>query len=274
MVDKGSKSAVFPEALTICCLNGFKVQRGSECILPESWNRKKTALLFKFLLVQRQPVPVHVLLNEFWPHLPEKSARHNLAVTVYNLRRVLEPELERGQGSSYILGGSDYLYLNWDLVAFYDVDEFLRKYREGLELLAERQLKSASNAFVQALELYKSDFLADAATEPWIVAERERLQVARIDLLEHLSDTLIKLGHYRKVFEYARCLVQLDPCNEEGHRMIMEALMAVGHRSQAIAQYQFCREILKRERGIEPGALTKELYRRIASGESCQGSPR
>lgn len=274
MVDKGSKSAVFPETLTICCLNGFKVQRGSERILPESWNRKKTALLFKFLLVQRQPVPVHVLLDEFWPHLPEKSARHNLAVTVYNLRRVLEPELERGQRSNYILGGSDYLYLNWDLVAFYDVDEFLRKYREGLELLADGQLTPASRVLTEAIELYKNDFLADAATEPWIVAERERLQVARIDLLEHLSDTLIKLGQYRKAFEYARRLVQLDPCNEEGHRMIMEALMAVGHRSQAIAQYQFCREILKRERGIEPGALTKELYRRIASGESCQGSPR
>jgi len=269
-----NQCALSPPALSIKCLDGFCVKRGRDSILPKSWNRKKTALLFKFLLVYRQQVPVHVLLNEFWPHLPEKSARHNLAVTVYNLRRVLEPELKRGQRSNYILGGSDYLYLNWDLVAFYDVDEFLRKYREGLDLLAEGQLKPASHVLSEALELYKNDFLADAATEPWIVAERERLQVARIDLLEHLSDALIKLGQYRKAFEYARRLVQLDPCNEEGHRMIMEALMAVGHRSQAIAQYQFCREILKRERGIEPGALTKELYRRLASGEGLGSPPR
>jgi DNA-binding SARP family transcriptional activator len=263
-----------PLTLTIWCLNGFRVQRGPEFILPESWNRKKTALLFKFLLVHRQLVPVHVLLNEFWSHLPEKSARHNLAVTVYNLRRVLEPELERGQRSNYILGGSDYLYLNWDLVAFYDVDEFLKRYNQGMDLLAQGLLRPAARALTDALEFYKTDFLLDAASEPWIIAERERLQVARLDLLEHLSEILIKLGQYKKAFEHARHLVQLDPCNEEGHRMVIEALARLGHRSQAIAQYQRCREVLKRERGIEPGPLTEELYRRIASGESCQGSPR
>lgn len=274
MKENDGEVSLYPAALRICCLNGFKVKRGSECITSRSWNRKKTAVLFKYLLICRHQVPVHVLLNEFWPHLPEKAARHNLAVTVYNLRRSLEPDLERGQKSSYILGGVDYLFLNWNLVGFYDVDEFLRKYKEGLELLAAGQFGAASRTLICAEDLYKTDFLADDATQPWIIAERDRLRMARVDLLEHLCDALIKLGQYRKAFEYAQRLIQLDPCNEEGHRMIMEALIAVGHRSQAIAQYQFCREVLKRERGIEPGALTTELYRRIVSGESCQGSPR
>lgn len=270
MVDKGNN---YVQALTIYCLNGFKVQRGSDFVLPESWNRKKTARLFQFLLVHRRPVPVHVVLNEFWPQLPEKAARHNLAVTVYNLRRVLEPELVRGQRSNYILGGNDYLCLNWDLVTFYDVDEYLKRYNDGLVLRSQGLLRMAALALTDALELYKTDFLFPA-TEVWVIVERERLQVARLDLLEHLGEVLIKLGQYQKAFEHASHLVQLDSCNEEGHRMLIEILARLGHRSQALAQYQRCREVLKRERGIEPGPLTKELYRRIASGESCQDSPR
>lgn len=260
--------------LAVYCLNSFQVQRGSTLIPPGGWNRKKTALLFKFLLVYRQPAPVGTLLKEFWPNLPEKAARHNLAVTVYNLRRVLEPELQRGQKSHYIVGGSESLQLDWDQVKFYDVREFLKRRREGLNLFYQGLIHQAVHAFSEALELYKTDFLADATAEAWITVERERLKTAYLDLLEHLSDALIKLNRPRQALECARHLVNLDPCNEEGHRMIMEILAALGHRSQAIAQYHHCRDVLERERGISPGPLTQELYRRIASGENHCGSPR
>ena len=273
LATSSGSSAPTPVELTIYCLNGFQVRRGTNPILPRNWNRKKTAQLFKYLLVAEQPVPVNTLLEEFWPDLKEKAARHNLAVTLYNLRRTLEPERVRGAGSHFVVSLGDYIQLNWDRVAYYDVEKFLRERREGLNFLAQGMLRQAACAFAAAFDVYKTDFLTDTI-EPWAVAKRQRLQTAYLDLLEHLTDTLIKLERHSQAFEYAGHLVQLDPCNEEGHRMLMEILMALGHRSQAIAQYHHCRDILKRERGISPGPLTEELYRRIASGESRQGSLR
>lgn len=254
--------------LSIYCLDGFQVFRGAELIPPRSWNRKKTAQLFKYLVVAYRPVPVVTLLQEFWLHFPETAARHNLAVTLYNLRRVLEPELGPRQESLYIQAQGEFLQLNWDQVAFYDAGEFLRRRRQGLNFLHQGLLSEAVHAFTSAAELYREDFLADAASETWILDERDRLRTAYLDVLEHLGDALIKLGCYGQAYSYAERLVQLDPCVEEGHRMLMQIFLASGHRSRAIAQYRECREILKRQQGVNPGPQTEELYHRIVGGEN------
>ncbi|NLY50664.1 MAG: hypothetical protein GX062_06645 [Firmicutes bacterium] len=258
-------SAALP--LTVRCLDGFQVQCGSNPISIKRWGRKKVSLLFQYLLVARYPVVGANLLEEFWPHLTIKAARHNLAVTLYNLRRVLEPSLQSGEKSNYILYQGDLLQLNWDAIAYYDVDELLTRRREGLRLLDKGMIEEAVSEFESALDIYKLDFLADCVEQPWIADERSRLHNAYLDILEHLSRGLLMLHRYREASQYADCLVRFNPSCVEGHRVLMEAQMALGHRSRALIQYQLCCEILEREWGIGPSPKTRELYLRIANGE-------
>jgi DNA-binding SARP family transcriptional activator len=84
-------------------------------------------------------------------------------------------------------------------------------------------------------------------------------------------ETLVGVGRCheaRREFEGAiywyRRALEADELREDVHRRIMHCYAGAGRRSEALAQYQRCQEILGRELGIEPAAETRELYERIA----------
>lgn len=226
------------------------------------------ALLLGYLLVAGTPVPRHVLLEEFWPHLEDKAARHNLAVALYNLRSTLHPDYPGDQASLYIKSDRNYIELNWNNVAFYDVKAFQNFYREGMNAFSQGLWYQAAAALAAAAKLYRTDFLADSVEEAWITEERALLKNTRLDVLEHLAEALFKLGRCVEAHMHAGALVRLDPCREGGHRMLMRIVNALGHRSKAIVQYQRCKQVLEQELGIQPGPKTNNLYHQIISGES------
>ncbi|MGD2078792.1 MAG: tetratricopeptide repeat protein, partial [Chloroflexota bacterium] len=59
-----------------------------------------------------------------------------------------------------------------------------------------------------------------------------------------------------------------DPWHEEGHRQLMRALDGMGLRSDALAQYERCRQILRSELGVEPEWATRALYEQIKEGRA------
>ena len=156
------------QSLSIYCLDGFKVYRGQTLIPSQKWRRQKVALLLKYLVVASKPVPRHILVSEFWPHLEESAARHNLAVTLYNLRRTLWPQRTRGAVPLYVRSDASYVKLNWNNVAFYDVQAFQTFHREGLNACTQGLWDQAVTALTAANKLYRTDFLADAVDEVWI----------------------------------------------------------------------------------------------------------
>jgi LuxR family maltose regulon positive regulatory protein len=255
-------------SLSIYCLDGFKVFRGQTLISPTKWQRKRVALLLKYVLVAGAPVPRYTLLTEFWPHLDDKAARHNLAVTLYNLRRTLYPNHPCNRAPLYLRSNNDYIELNWNTITFYDAQTFQDLCREGLAALRQGLWDQAATVLTAANKLYQTDFLAADVGHSWLIEERARLQSVRLDMLEHLATALYKLERYHEAQVQAKTVVQLDPCREGGHRLLMRILSALGQRSQAIVQYRECKRLLERELGIQPGPQTNNLYHRIVNGES------
>ena len=68
------------------------------------------------------------------------------------------------------------------------------------------------------------------------------------------------IGWYRRALE-------ADELREDVHRAIMRCYARAGRPAEALFQYRFCREVLRRELGIEPSAETIELYRQITGEE-------
>jgi DNA-binding SARP family transcriptional activator len=65
------------------------------------------------------------------------------------------------------------------------------------------------------------------------------------------------IGWYRQALE-------ADELREDIHRRIMHGYAEAGRRSEALAQYHICREVLGRELGFEPSTETRELFEQIA----------
>jgi DNA-binding SARP family transcriptional activator len=117
----------------------------------------------------------------------------------------------------------------------------------------------------QAIALYQGDFLEDCYAD-WCLLTRERLRERCLEALDELAGRLLARRQYRQAIQTLRRGLEMDNLQENFHRQLMCAYALSGHRSQALAQYQRCAEILKRELGIAPSPETTALYRRILEG--------
>jgi DNA-binding SARP family transcriptional activator len=137
--------------------------------------------------------------------------------------------------------------------------------------------ESASDLSLAA-SLYRGELLAglDIRSEPfeeWLAAERARLRSLACDVLLRLATASREQGNLDNAITAAQRLLSMDPLREDGHRMLIKLYAACGRRSEAVRQFETCREVLHRELGVEPDAETVEVaaalrQQTIASGNN------
>jgi DNA-binding SARP family transcriptional activator len=71
----------------------------------------------------------------------------------------------------------------------------------------------------------------------------------------------------------AEKLVALDPLREASHAVLMRAHITQGQTALAVRQYETCKQILKRELNVEPGASLQELRRTVDADAGKAGIP-
>jgi DNA-binding SARP family transcriptional activator len=157
------------------------------------------------------------------------------------------------EGSVYRIG-EDY---------WFDVEEF-EAVIEQARLLSPRD-GMQEDLWRRAVRLYQGDFLPEVE-RVWCVPKREALCEMFLESLvglgqchETRSDLEGAIGWYKRVLE-------IDELREDVHRHVMRCYAEAGRRSDAVAQYQRCKEILRQELGLEPSAETTKLYEQVSSG--------
>ena len=84
---------------------------------------------------------------------------------------------------------------------------------------------------------------------------------------------------YAVAIPWAERLVALDSLSESNHQLLIRLHAANHDRSSALRAYHQCMRVLRREMGVDPGAVTRELFERIlkaeprATGEPASGPP-
>jgi DNA-binding SARP family transcriptional activator len=87
-------------------------------------------------------------------------------------------------------------------------------------------------------------------------------------VLAALADVHDRAGDHAGTAEVARELVDLDPLNEGGHRVLITAHARAGRTGHALRQYLECRRVLVEQLGVEPAEATSRLQARILAGEA------
>lgn len=203
--------------------------------------RKGRGLLAYLVLQPSRSAPRERLASLLWSDRGDQQARSSLRQTLAVLRK------ELGDG---VIGGDD------ERVEIYGVES------DVAEFASQADLRKAA-------ELYGGEFLADAgigdpAFEEWLSSERERLR----DLLRQVLEKLLPQLQGGERVAIAKRLVALDPLREASHRLLIEAYLTVGERGLARKQLETCKDILRRELGVEPAAETMELGRAINAAET------
>jgi len=125
---------------------------------------------------------------------------------------------------------------------------------------------SAASQWDRAAALYRGDLLTGVSLPnggfaDWLLVERTRLHDLAIRVLSRVLET--QSGE--DAIATALRLQDLDPDREETYRALMRLHAAKGDRSQALRQYQLCRDRLQRELGVKPEPETERLFQEIRS---------
>ncbi|MFW6097423.1 MAG: ATP-binding protein [Chloroflexota bacterium] len=233
---------------------------------------KARALLF-YLAVSARAYERNHLAGLLWPDLPETNARRNLRVALHKLRQTLE---------GYLLVESRSLAVDTAASIWLDVwilDEAHRTVeQEGLHTLTSDPTPAVLGALRDAVANHRGEFLEGFAVpdaqayEAWLSAQRERLRLQLVQVHEALATLAETDGNLDEARNHVQAILVIEPWREESHRRLMRLLFQSGRRSEALAQYEICREILAEELQVEPAPETVALYDEVRrAGELRRG---
>lgn len=220
---------------------------------------KFRALLAFLAANPTQPYRREVLAGLLWPESSERAARASLRNALAKLRRALH---EQPDGAL--------LDITYHTVAFrpcaacqLDLADFTaasQMHLDGAEQIA---------VVDGAVALYVGPFLDGftlpgcAEFEEWMTVQREHYQRMFLEMSDRLTDAYARRGEVTQAIDALERQLQHAPWREESHRRLMEMLVRVGRRSEALEQFRRCERILAAELGVAPDDATVALYNAI-----------
>lgn len=244
------------EALEIKLFGPFEARRGG--VLLDQWPRKKAKLMLASLGLYPRGLDVAELADLWGEAEATKQLHVTMRVNVLALRRVLEPQLEKGEGSRYVAFEHDRYRLVAEGLAAVDVQGF-----EAAIARAERLRRAdplgACAPYAEALALYRGNLLEDPGFAGYFEAERARCRHQALEGLFHLAlhgpaaETEARLAR----------AVALAPAEEEAHERLIRHLLAGGEIERARRAYWDCRRALQAHLGLAPSDELDTLYRAL-----------
>jgi DNA-binding SARP family transcriptional activator len=222
-------------------------------------SRKVRSLLAIMALSAGRTVAPELLINELWSCDSIKNAKNAFHATVARLRKVLE----YGHSGPLILSRPSGYVLD---LAPSDVDAtvFVSSIKDALKMSASDP-RAAVDILDEALELWRSDPLADVEDTSLLRAERVRLVETYFVLLETRAEALLALGEFQGVAAELRHLTGLHPDRERLQEFLMLALYAGGQQTDALRVYREVSGRLRDEYGVDPGAGLRKVHSGILS---------
>jgi len=224
------------EIVKIYTLGRFEVSKGERVLTEKVTRVSKLWKLFQYLFTYRKrDVPIEELIDVL--DLEGNSyPAGSLTALVYRLRKLLAQGENEEKKELILTRGSSYSF-NRDADYWLDAEKFTDLcYQTQSEV--KNKSKESYFTYLQALDLYKGDYLDDLKSEEWIWSARNRYRDLLVSTLDKLDNYLTAQGMYEElwqIYERAQELIQFD---EDLIRGSIEALLASGNKGLARIKYE------------------------------------
>ena len=223
--------------------------------------------ILAFMLLNRDRLhPRDRLMTMFWEDRTDREAKRCLSTALWRLQRKLDLASRDGDCGLFTMQGGDVGW-NEEVSLWLDVDIF----KTAAERLSSHAGAGLSAEQVQAaeyaLDLYSGDILEGCFSD-WAIAERERLHMVRLSMMQILMRHHAEQRHAEAAISLGQAILAADPLREDVHRELIEILMAGGDRAGAHRQYQRCCELLRTELDVAPLPETTRAYEAMGGASS------
>lgn len=243
------------QSLQLNLLGPFEA-RGSDGNAVDLASRKALALLAYLAVENGRSHTREFLASLLWGGTGEERARHNLRQALSKIRQAC---------GDVLISRGDSVQLDPGACSM-DVAEF--------ESLAGSEGADELQACLDLCrgELLEGFSIREPEFEEWLLMARARLSRLACQVSDRLIRRLTDGEHIDEAIRALEHRLSMDPACEPAHRSLMELLGRIGRRSDALRQYQACREALARALGMEPSVETTRLYQALQKS-GTDGAP-
>lgn len=238
---------------------------GSEIDLGPTGPRSLFAVLAMRANTQ---VTLDELVSALWGETAPRTAEGAVYTYVSALRKALEPGRGRRDEPQVLISsrGAYSLLLPSGAV---DVHKFETAAAEGRRRWANGDCAGALARFDAASSDWGGLPLS-GATGPFADAERSRLELLRLDVVELRCAALIETGAAGDAVRTLSVLTGENPLHERLHELQMLALYRTGRQAEALQVYRQVHERLVDELGVDPGPGLRRMHQRVLAGENVE----
>ncbi|HEY5597104.1 MAG TPA: BTAD domain-containing putative transcriptional regulator [Candidatus Bipolaricaulota bacterium] len=236
------------------------------------WPQRKTKGLLKLLLSQRgQIFTQDQLIDALFPDLELDKAAKTLYNRISELRRVLEPELARGNRSCYILrvGQGSYRF-NPDVPCWIDTEEFQRLVEAARQLKEAGRWQEAVQAYARAVELHRGEYLAEDRYEEWTQGPRQQWMELHQQALLEQAQCHAQLQQHDAAIGCVQEAIRSQPWHEPAYRKLMLYAFYSGDHAQVVQAYKRCIAALKEHLDVGPDRETENLYQQLCQSQEVE----
>jgi DNA-binding SARP family transcriptional activator len=222
---------------------------------------RQQIVLTTLLLEANRVVPVERLIEAVWGEDPPATARAQIQMAVWQLRRRFAEWTDAELIVSYPAG-----YAIEVPGASMDMLRFDQAVAAGRDAVRRGDIAAAGKMLRDALDMWRGSAAAGVHSRV-VEAAVLRLDEQRLGVLEECLDLELRLGRHHEVIGELKELVRAYPLREGLHAHLMLALYRAGRQAEALASYREAHRVLTEEYGLDPGEQLAALERAILTND-------
>lgn len=244
------------DPIKVSMLGEFTLQFG-DALLRESGTRSRRIFgLLSFLICHRgHPVSQYKLIDLLWGDSGEITNPENtLRILLHRTRSQLD-QLYDGAGRECILRKDGSYIWNPEIPVEADYEQF--------EALIQNPQGSRLENLLQALQLYRGEFLFRQSSDSWVVPICTHFQNLFLEASREAAQLLMEQQRTQEAAEVCRRWLAAEPYSEAACQMLMQVLAAAGNPQGAGELYEAFSRRLFDDFGIRPSEDTRRVYRNL-----------
>lgn len=236
-------------AFTLCCFGAFELI----CETQVKWGTRRVKELLLYLIDKNgSPASKPELLGVLFGGQDDKSTVHNLYMTIYRLKSLLDtldPErklIRMTEGNTLFLAPG-----------VCDFTDFMRFARENAVITEKNAAETA-----RALSLYRGMYLEKESFE-WAGESADEAETEYERIALGLGSCHIAAGRLPEAELILTELLRRNALCEDAHTLLLDLTLQTGSRDAYLARYEQYARILQKELRLKPAARYREQYERL-----------
>jgi DNA-binding SARP family transcriptional activator len=255
-----------PTMMEFGLLGPLLVRCGGTVIPVQRGNQR--ALLVALLLAANRVVPAEEIVETLWGTRPPPSAPVSIRNYVKRLRQAL------GDAGQARISAQPRGYMISVGVGELDISRFEALLESARAAARDGCWDTAADQAHAALALWRGEPLADVESDALVLREVPRLAEMRLQALDVRINADLHLGRHAEVTAELQRLARAYPLREQMPALLMLALYRCGRQGEALAAYQYARQVLVEELGTEPGVDLQALHQQILTADPALAAPK